>query len=579
MTTTRRPLRPLNAAVWAAAVAQVLSPAPARAADPAGEVLRLVPPNTSICLVVRGLRTHLRAIEGSPFEKWLEQSPLGKRLTDPAEVAKIEQLETFLKAQFGVGFDQLLDDVIGDAVVLAYQPGPPGQPEAEAGVVFVNARKPDLLARLVEKLNDFQKKTGEIKSVRPMIHQGQRYFEREKAGGDREYYLVRGGILAFSGQEKAIRDVIEQDAAPPDQPSRVATGIAALGLAEHCAVCWFDPRGFDADLAAKADATTDDGERAFLKQFAKVWEATDGLALYAQPGRGLELGVVARFDREKLPKEVRELAFSTGGSALWASVPEDAFLAVGGRIDVPRLLAGVEAFLPADGRAGLKKAIEDGLAPVVGRDKLSAVLAGLGPDWAVWVTPPSQESGAFLPEWTAALKLTGGKDGVDVGRTVLQAVDFAAQMARFAYNREHADQIELTEESRDGVTVKVLSNAKGFPAGYRPSYGLKSGYLVVASSPDGVHRFQTPTGTAAGADAPLMRFSLKHLRGYLETHREAIVEAAARWSGKPAEQIEYELGELSAVLAAFDKVELRHAAGDGRVRMSLHVEFVAPLAK
>ncbi|HET6575083.1 MAG TPA: hypothetical protein VFG68_15860, partial [Fimbriiglobus sp.] len=386
MTTTRRLLLPLPTAVWAAAVALAALPAPARAADPVGEVLWLVPPDTSICLVVRDLRTHLKAIEGSPFEKWLEQSPLGKKLTDPAELAKIEQLETFLKTQFGVGFEQLLDDVIGDAVVLAYQPGPPGKPEAEAGVVFINARKPDLLARLVEKLNDFQTKSGEIKSVRPMTYRGQQYFEREKAAGEREYYLVRGGILAFSGQEKAIRDVIDQAAVPADRPSRVAAGIAALGLAGHCAVCWFDPRGFDAELAAKAEAAKDDGERAFLKRFAGVWAATDGLALYAQPGHGLELGVVARFDREKLPKEVRELVFSTGGSALWAAVPDDAILAVGGRINVPKLLAGVEAFLPADGKAGLKKAIEGGLAPVVGRDKLSAVLAGLGPDWAVWVT-------------------------------------------------------------------------------------------------------------------------------------------------------------------------------------------------
>jgi hypothetical protein len=572
--------RSLLIAVWSAAVILVVSSAPARAADPEGEVLRLVPPETRICLVVRDLRTHLRAIEGSPFEKWLEQSPLGKKLTDPAEMAKIEQLETFLKEQFGVGFDQLIDDILGDVVVFAYQPGPPDKPDEELGVAFVNARKPDLLAALVEKLNDFQKKTGEIKSVRPMTHQGQPYFEREKSTGDREYYFVRGGILAFSAQERAIRQVIEQDAAPPGQPGRVAAEIAALGLADGCVVCWFDPRGFDAELAVNAEATEDDSERAFLTQFTRVWAAIDGFALYAHPGRGLELGVVTRFDREKLPKEIRELALPTGGgSALWAAVPDDAILAVGGRLDVPRLLAGVEAFLPPEGKAGLKKAVEEGLAPVVGRDKLPAVLAGLGPDWAVWVTAPGETSSAFLPEWTAALKLSGDKGGVDVGRTVLQAVDFAAQMARFAYNREHVDQIELTEESRDGVTVKVLSNEKGFPAGLRPSYGLKAGYLVVASSPDGVRRFNPPTGPAAGAKAPMVRFSARHLRGYLEAHRGAIVKAATRWSGRPAKEIEHDLAELSAVLEAFDKVELRHTAGDGKVRLSLHVEFVAPLTK
>jgi hypothetical protein len=575
MTTTRRLLPAVLAAVLA------LTAPPARAADPTGEVLRLIPPETRICLVVRDLRTTLRAMEGSPFEKWLEQSALGKQLNAPVEAAKIQQLETFLKDQFGVGFDQVLDDIVGDAVVLAYQPGPPGKPEDEAGAIFVNARKPDLLARLIGKLNDFQQKTGEIKSVRPLAHRGQQYFEREKSSGEREYYLIRGGVLAFSGQQQAIRQVIEQDAAPADQPNRVAAGIAALGLADRCAVCWFDPRGFDAELRAKAESARDDGERAFLTQFARAWAATDGLALYAHPGRGLELGVVARFDHQKLPKELRELAFPRGGgSALWTSVPDDVILAVGGRLDVPRLLAGFETLLPADGKAGLKKVVEEGLAPVVGRDKLPAVLAGLGPDWAVWITPPGPDSDAFLPEWTAALKLSNsGKGGVDVGRTVLQAVDFAAQMARFAYNRDHTDQIELTEQTRESETVKVLSNAKKFPAGYRPSYGLRAGHLVVASSPEGVRRFKAPTEANARADAPLLRFSPRHLRGYLEAHRTALVEAAARWSGKPAAEIERDLIGLTAVLEAFDRVELRHAAREGTVRLSLHIEFVKPLAK
>lgn len=580
MTTARRLLRPHPAVVWVAVCTLMVSLAQARAADPTDEALRLVPPETRICLVVRDLRTHLRAIEGSPFEKWLEQSPLGKRLTEPGEMAKIQQLETFLKSQFGVGFDQLLDDVLGDAVVLAYEPGPPGKPDDESGVVLVNARKPDLLVGLVEKLNEFQQKSGEIKSVRPLTHQGRRYFGREKSTGEREYYFIRDGILAFSGQERAIRQVIEQDATPPGKPARVATGIAALGLTGHCAVCWFDPRGFDAELSAKAESAKDEGDRAFITQFAEVWKATDGLALYAHPGRGLELGVVARFDQEKLPKGVRELAFPSGEeSALWKAVPDDAILAVVGRLNVPRLLAGFESFLAPDGKAGLKKAIEEGLAPIVGRDKLPAVLAGLGPDWVVWIAPPDKASDGFLPGWTAALKLTDDKGGVDVGRTVMQAVDFVAQMARFAYNKDHTDQIELTEATRDGATVKVMSNEKAFPVGQRPSFGIKAGHLVVASSPDRIYQFKAPTGPAAGARSPLLRLSLKHLRVYLETHRGAIIEAAARWSDKPAMEIERELAELSVVLEAFDRVELRHTAGDGKFRLSLHVEFVEPLTK
>jgi hypothetical protein len=559
----------------------VCHPTSSQAANPTSDVLRLVPPGTRICLVARDLRTHIRAIEGSPFEKWLERSAIGKRLTDPSEMAKIRQLESFLHDQFGIGFDQILDDLIGDVVVLAYQPGPPGKPEDEAGVVLINARKPELLGRLIEKLNSFQQKSGEIKSVNRKDHRGQHYFERLKSNGDPEYYFFRDGILAFSGQERAIREVIEQDANPLDGKGRVAAGIAALGLTEHCLVCWFDPRGFDAELSIKANATKDDGEKAFLTQFAKIWSATHGFALYAQPGRGLELGMVARFDAEKLSNEVRTLILPNNkGAAIWGSIPEDALLAIGGQLNVPQLLGAFETFLPHEGKLGLQKAIEGGLAPVVGRDKLPAVLSGLGPDWAVWVTAPPKDAPTSLPEWTAALKLTDSqKNEMHVGRTVYQAVDFAAQMVRFAYNKDHSDQIELSEETKDGVTVKVFANEKKFPNGLRPSFGLNAGYLVVASSPEGVRRFKKPIAENSQFETPILRFSPRHLRNYLKEHREAIIKAAVQCSGKSKTAIETELSELVAILEAVDKVEVHHKVDDSKIRLSLLIEFVEPLTR
>jgi hypothetical protein len=514
----------------------------------------------------------------SPFADWLEKSPLGKHFADPKELTKIAHLEKFLADQFGVTPDQLLDDVLGDAIVLAYQPGPPGKPDAESGVLLVHARKPEVLARLVGKLNEFQQRSGEIKAVREKSHRDRLYFDREKAAGGREYYLLRGGVLAFSGQERAVRGVIEQDlAAPPasEDPGRVAAGLRRAGVADKFLACWFDPRGFDAELKAKADAAKDPGEKAFLARFADVWAATEGVALYAHPGRGLELGVVAAVDREKLPKEVRDAVPKPGGSALWAVVPDDAIFAAGGRIDLPKMLATAGAFLPADGQAKLKEALDQGLGPAVGRDRLPALLAGLGPDWAVWMTPPRKGDDTWVPGWTAVLKLSGE----DAARAALQGLDTAAALVRFAYNRDHADQIELSQESQDGIAVRVLSNAK-FPPGFRPAYAVKQGYLVVASSPESVRRIAAPSVDRPGAtDPPLLRLSATHLRGYLTKHRSAIAKAVAGWSGKPAKDVEKELEDLLAVLEAFDKVELHQSAAGGTYRLSLHIDFVKPLTK
>ena len=125
----------------------------------------------------------------------------------------------------------------------------------------------------------------------------------------------------------------------------------------------------------------------------------------------------------------------------------------------------------------------------------------------------------------------------------------------------------------------MLSNEKGFPAGLRPSYGLKAGYLVVAGSPDGVRRFRAPTGTAAGAEAPLCGSPPGTSVAIWKLTGKPLSRRPRGGPVRPAKEIEHELGELSVVLEAFDRMELRHTAGDGKVRLSLHVEFVEPLTK
>ena len=561
------------------AVAATLSAHPALAA-PADESLRLVPPETAICFVVRDLRAHARAVAESPFATWVESSGLLQPLVDSTEVSKLKQLSAVMALQFGVTPDQLRDDVLGDAVVFAYQPGPPGRPDEESGLVLVRPRKPDVLAGLVAKVNDLQRTSGELRAIREKSHRGQTYYEREQAGGGREFYVTAGNVFAYSKQEAAILAVIDRGRGAGDDAGPVAAGLRRLGLSDTFAACWFNPRGFDALLGTQAAATTKPGERAFLDQFRKLWSATDGLALFAHPGRGVEFGLVASLDESRLPAELLPLLFPPdGNSHLWSVFPDDAILAVGGRLDVPKVLAAVGAFLPPDGKDGLKAAVEQGLGPLVGKDKLPAVLAGLGPEWAAWVTPPVGSDAGWVPGWTFALKLgTAEPRTADVARPELQALDFAAQMARFAYNRDHADQIELGEERQGAVTVKYLANPKGFPAGLRPAYAVKQGYLVVASSPEAVGRFAAP-GAGAAAAAPLLRLSARHFRAYLENHRKPLAAALAKPGDKTPEAVEKELNQLGRFLEAIERVEVRYEGAGGRARLSIHVDLVRPLAK
>ena len=102
---------------------------PARAADPAEELLRFVPPDVSFCLVIRDLRGHTEALTASPFGEALGSSPLGLALKATPEWQQLARADQLLQKYFQISSTQLRDDIFGDAVVLAYRAGPPGKPD------------------------------------------------------------------------------------------------------------------------------------------------------------------------------------------------------------------------------------------------------------------------------------------------------------------------------------------------------------------------------------------------------------------------------------------------------------------
>ena len=122
-----------------------------RAANPArDELLKLVPPDTAVCLVVQGLRDRAKAIGESPFSTWVAEkfAPL---VNASADIQKIRDTEKILTTILGISTADLRDELLGDAIVLAYQPGPPGKPEAESGSILLKARNPETLRKLIDK--------------------------------------------------------------------------------------------------------------------------------------------------------------------------------------------------------------------------------------------------------------------------------------------------------------------------------------------------------------------------------------------------------------------------------------------
>ena len=554
--------------------------APALAAPPTprDEALRLAPDDFAIVLVVQNLRDHAKDVSESPFAAWFPGSALGKQLLNSQAFNQVTDGATPILGALGLSPTDLLHNIIGDAAVFAYAPAPANDPKGERSVILIRPRNPDTLAKVVGTLNDIQTKSKELKSLGERKHAGAVYFERVKPEGPSDFYCFRDGVFAFSQSEADIKAVIDRDEAAKDKVPVLVERMTKLGVADAAAVLLVNPRPLDAELAAKLK-NAKPNEKAFLTKFAEVWAATDAAAVYLSVGKDAELGVSLHFAPGKLPATAKTwLVGERTPSALWGNVPDDALLAVAGRVKANDIIDALTALAPMEGNTGVRETLEQTLGPIVGKDKLPLVLDAIGPDWALWVTPPAK--GATLPVVVAAVKVqTDGPNGAEASKALVQALEYGFQVARIAYNVKHKDQIELKEEKDGDAVIKSLVG-DGLPGGYRPCFALKGGYLLISTSPDAIKSFKAPTGDVKpGGDVPLARFNAISARTYLTTHAGELAKLLGTAGVGDEKSLTEQLGMLTLVLEPIEKVELLTRGDANGLKLMLRVKTVKPLKK
>jgi hypothetical protein len=409
---------------------------------------------------------------------------------------------------------------------------------------------------------------------------GAAYHERKKSDGESEFYCFRGGVFAFSGSEADVKAVIARDAAATDQLPELVARMKRLGVADATAVLLVNPRPLDAEVKARvAEAKPD--EKRFLERFAAVWAALDAAAVYGTLDAEVELGLALRFQPGKVPADLKPWLV---GPRRWgnpaALIPENALFGFAAHVRATELIDLVASLAPVEpGKPGVKELLRQTLGPVVGRDKLPLVLNALGPDWAVWAEPPARD--ALLPTFVAAVQLSGdGADRASAEKALVQAIDTGFLMARLAYNATHPDQIEVREEkdAATGVVVKSLVNEKGFPPGFRPSFAVVKGYLVLATSPDAVTRFAPPSDKpAAPGSITVATFSATRTREYLLAHGPQLAKFLAGLGGEDEKTARENIDAVAAVLELAESADLTLRDLDDGLKLVLRVKPAKPL--
>jgi len=565
---------------WAVLAVLVLSasvpaagPPASNAREPRDQVLRFVPADVGFCLVVQDLRQHLEDLAGSPFyQKWLK-SPHGAALASAPEWKQLQSLDQRLMRDLGVGLVGLRNDVFGETLVCAYRPGPPGKPEEEQGLFLLRARNEKLLADLLQKINEVQKKTGELKDLRKCEHRGVKYLCREEPAR-KTYYLLRGPVLLFTAQEAFLRQAIDRDL---DEPAGaippLSRRLREMRLDDALLALVINPRAWDAELLTKA---ADPG----AKTFAACWKALDGVALAVHLDREVRFSLTVKAKTGDLPASIKRfLTSATSPSATWTEFPENALVAAGGRLDLPALYEVLGLFMSKTSQREMEAKLDRTLGVLLGRSVVKEVLPALGPDWGLCVTAPATDSKQWMPGVVFAVRVDEGNGSDPVDQAILLAVLNRVQLVILNYNILNPEQpLALRTQTLDRVRVRSVQGSI-FPVGVQPAFALKTGFLILASAPAEILRFKASTTAAGAGPMPLVRVSVKDWRAYLKDRREPLATALANRDGIKKNQALAKIDELRQGLELIDRVELRQQAWGGMVSFTLAIQPSAALQK
>jgi hypothetical protein len=553
---------------------------PAVAAPPREELLRLVPNDVGFCIVIEDLRGHTAQLLQSPLVTQFRKSAMGAMLDSDRDWQKLAEGQKQLEALLGLDWTKLRDDILGDAVVFAFRPGPPGKPNEDRDLLLVRAREPQALAKLVERVNLFQIGSRDVKAIEPLEHKGQRFFHRVDAKGA-SFYALEGPILVISSQEAMLRAALDRmPAAEGEDESAIGRQLRSLlGPEKRLASLWLNPRAFDASIAAKVEQASDE-QAAVIKNLLVYWKAVEGVAIGVGIHDHMECMLAVRARTNGLsPAAQRFFAEAAKPSELWQRFPDDAMLAVAGRFDSSAFAEMIGEFLTPQARQTLHDSLDRFVGATLDKDVIKEVLPCFGPDLGLCVMAPPDDQKSWVPRAVFALRVRPGDKRPFIDQSVLSTMTGLAQAVVIDHNSKHDDRLSLKTEIWDKGEVKYLSNPKRFPHGLRPAFALRDGYLMLATSPEAMRLLAKPPSGEASAEVPLMRVSLKELRRYLLTHRKALAVVLAEQNKAKPEEVENHLEGLTHALQLLDRLEISQRTGDGQAALTLRLMTSQPLRK
>ena len=562
------------------------------------ELLGLVPADAAVVLIIDDLRGHTRDFLASRLATELRELPAFQAALRSPEFAAFERVREQIEDYFEATAGDVLDKILGDSLVLALQiPAEPApDPSRARGLLLLRAADSALLTRLIDQINQTQKRDGEIAGLRHLKRGEVPYDVRQFHDPNRPseaYFLLPDGTFAITNSEQLLQSVIDRISPlrPINEPTaevpadsagsarRASFGPILKRLPERAvAKLLVDPRVLEGILRGLPRPVDQEELRArwALERGLKALESAGG-ALVIRDGR-IALHAAQIFERG----EFSAVADFWGGPAATASTlidrAPDTAVAMGSfQVNVPALYQGVLSLFPAHSQAQLRQ-LETVLTGVLlGQDFRRQVLPALGPRIvAVLEAPPAAGPGGDLARTEGelsvlpvvlAIQLTERGAAAEAGSAsvpVSTALENGLRtLLALAAMDEKRGQDAVRAVMRDFGGVAVHSLEPPIPFAYAvdrasgqvvlgTSFQAVGRYLESATNPIAGDRFQQLRQVAAPRAASFVCLDLAKVPALIKDHRQRLVEFLRIRQNRSAEQISQDLDQIAALAGLFE---------------------------
>lgn len=549
------------------------SAAPSRADD---SVLKLVPADAGLILSIDDAREHAREILKTNIVQEFRRLPAVEAWRKSPKVQKSiesrEKIEEFLEASF----QQIGDEIFGDSVALALI-APTDSPRDARGLLVLQARDPELLKRLIDKIDAEQKKKGEVtesaEHKRGEITYVTRKFRDDLRRPDETFATFPDGTFALSNSKDLIEWVIDRKAKPEGDSAADLPELQTVAdrLPKNAAARVF----VSADLARRVAAKLPTDDKPESKKALEIIRAYADALQYAGGALTIEDSTVAiRTAQSFEPEKLRKLAGwfvapsspdRDGPGPRLDSVPASTLALASVNFDVAGLYGALASFVPENDRPKLEKLEILAKGVLLGQDLRSKVLAALGPRSIAYVGAPTGDAAERGPKGSPfplviATEIREPAGGGDEAPSVAAAIDNAL---RFLLTALSLDQKRVPPgsrvETRDGVTALNVPYPFAFAVdrpGRRVAIGSSAAavarYLEADVDPDAGARFRQLRDAAFADYGSFGCVDLAAVADLAAKNKDRLVAHAVKRHNRPAEKVAKDFDQALALVRLFD---------------------------